>query len=306
MAWGFLIAMYFFLAGTGAGAFLTAVVAERYDKVAFRPLIRAGLILSGILVGLGMPFLIADLGAGRSEPWRLILLITNLGSPMTWGVWVLTPFIPLALVLGWLEVDFLSPPWRIVAWARGLAIRWRTRLLQVGALLAIAIAIYTGVLLGVVRAVPLWNSFILPMVFFVSAMSTGLAACVVLSQVVTAGVAHDAADPDKNHFYVNRIHLALIMSEIVFILCWLLIVASGSVTAAQSVGMLLSGRYSVFFWIGIVLIGILGPMLIYLYEVVLRRPLKPSWVIIGDGSVLLGGLVLRYLVIAAGVPVILT
>jgi polysulfide reductase chain C len=183
MAWGFLIAMYFFLAGTGAGAFLTAVVAERYDKVAFRPLIRAGLILSGILVGLGMPFLIADLGAGRSEPWRLILLITNLGSPMTWGVWVLTPFIPLALVLGWLEVDFLSPPWRIVAWARGLAIRWRTRLLQVGALLAIAIAIYTGVLLGVVRAVPLWNSFILPMVFFVSAMSTGLAACVVLSQV---------------------------------------------------------------------------------------------------------------------------
>ena len=33
---------------------------------------------------------------------------------MTWGVWVLTPFIPLGLVLGWLEVDFFNPPWRIV------------------------------------------------------------------------------------------------------------------------------------------------------------------------------------------------
>lgn len=306
MAWGFLIAMYFFLAGTGAGAFLTAIVAEKYDRVAFRSLIRAGLILSGILVGLGMPFLIADLGAGRTQPWRLILLIINPTSPMTWGVWVLMPFIPLALVLGWLEVDFLSPPWRIVAWARGLALRWRTRLLQVGALLAIAIAIYTGVLLGVVQAVPLWNTFVLPMLFFISALSTGLAACVVLSQVVAVRSVDAGVHPAKSHFYVNRIHLALIITEVVFILCWLVIVASGSVTAARSVGMLLSGQYSVFFWIGIVLIGILGPMLIYTYEVVLRRPLKPAWVLIGDGSVLLGGLVLRYLVIAAAVPVILT
>jgi polysulfide reductase chain C len=306
MAWGFLIAMYFFLAGTGAGAFLTAFVAERFDKVAFRPLIRAGLILSGVLVALGMPFLIADLGAGRTQPWRLVLLITNVTSPMTWGVWVLTPFIPLALVLGWLEVDFLSPPWRIVTWARGLALRWRTRLLQVGALLAIAIAIYTGVLLGVLQAVPLWNSFILPMIFFVSAMSTGLAASVLLSQVLAAPGKNTAAHASKNHFYLNRIHLALIITELVFILSWLFVVASGSMTAAQSVGMLLSGRYSVFFWVGIVLIGIFGPMLVYMYEVVLHRSLKLSWVLIGDGSVLLGGLVLRYLVIAAGLPVILT
>jgi polysulfide reductase chain C len=225
---------------------------------------------------------------------------------MTWGVWVLTPFIPLALVLGWLEVDFLSPPWRIVTWARGLALRWRTRLLQVGALLAIAIAIYTGVLLGVLQAVPLWNSFILPMIFFVSAMSTGLAASVLLSQVLAAPGKNTAAHASKNHFYLNRIHLALIITELVFILSWLFVVASGSMTAAQSVGMLLSGRYSVFFWVGIVLIGIFGPMLVYMYEVVLHRSLKLSWVLIGDGSVLLGGLVLRYLVIAAGLPVILT
>ena len=50
-------------------------------------------------------------------------------------MWVLTPFIPLGLVLGWLEVDFLNPPWRIVKWFRALALRWRTRLMQIGALL---------------------------------------------------------------------------------------------------------------------------------------------------------------------------
>ncbi len=306
MAWGFLIAVYLFLAGTGAGAFLTAIVAEMYNKVAFRPLIRAGLVLSGILVGLGMPFLIADLGAGRTQPWRLILLISNPTSPMTWGVWVLTPFIPLGLVLGWLEVDFLNPPWRIVQWARGLALRWRTRLLQVGTLLAIAIALYTGLLLGVVHGVPLWNTSILPMLFFISALSTGLAACVVLSQVVAVSAEHDGVHLAKSYFYVNQIHSALIITETIFIFCWLFIVANGSVTAAISVNMLLSGQYSVFFWIGIVFFGIVDPMIIYIYEVILGRPLKPYWVLISDGSVLLGGLVLRYLVIAAAVPVILT
>lgn len=306
MAWGFPIAMYLFLAGAGAGAFLTASVAEMYNKVAFRPLIRAGLVLSGILVGLGMPFLIADLGAGRMQPWRLILLFSNPTSPMTWGVWVLTPFIPLGLVLGWLEVDFLNPPWRIVQWSRGLALRWRTRLLQVGALLAIATALYTGLLLGVVHGVPLWNTSILPMLFFVSALSTGLAACVVLSQVVAVSAEHDGVHLAKSYFYVNQIHSALIITETIFIFCWLFIVANGSVTAAQSVNMLLSGQYSVFFWIGIVFFGIVDPMLIYIYEIVLGRPLKPYWVLISDGSVLLGGLVLRYLVIAAAVPVILT
>ncbi len=299
MAWGFPIAMYLFLAGTGAGAFLTAVVAELYNKVTFRPLIRAGLVLSGILVGLGMPFLIADLGAGLTQPWLLIWLIANPTSPMTWGVWILTPFIPLGLILGWLEVDALSPPWRIVQWARQLVLRWRTRLMQIGALMAIAIAIYTGLLLGVVHGVPLWNTSILPMLFFVSALSTGLAACVVLSQFTAVHAEHDGIHLARSYFYVNQIHSALIVTETVFIFCWLFIVANGSVTAAQSVELLLSGKFSLLFWIGIVFFGIVDPLLIYIYEVVLHRPLMPYWVLISDSSVLLGGLVLRYLVIAA-------
>lgn len=306
MAWGFPIAMYLFLAGMGAGAFLTATAAEMYNKIAFRPLIRSGLILSGILVGLGIPFLIADLGAGRTQPWRLIWLFSNPTSPMTWGVWVLSPFIPLGLVLGWLEVNFLNPPWRLVRWFRALALRWRTRLMQIGALLALTISVYTGLLLGVVHGIPLWNTSILPMLFFVSALSTGLAASVVLSQITAVRMEHDGVHLAKSYFYVNQIHSALILIEVIFIFCWLFVVANGSVTAAQSVDILLFGKLSLFFWIGIVFFGVVDPLIIYVYEVVLGKPLKPYWILISDGSVILGGLVLRYLVIAAAVPVILT
>lgn len=306
MAWGFPISMYLFLAGMGAGAYLSAITAQIYNKVAFRPLIRAGMVLSGILVGLGMPFLIADLGVGKTQPWRLIWLWSNPTSPMSWGVWVLTPFIPLALLLGWLEVDFLNPPWRIVRRLRAVALRWQTRLQWIAAILAIAISVYTGLLLGVVHGIPLWNTSILPMLFFVSALSTGLAACVVFSQITAVKMEHDGLHLAQSYFYVNQIHSALIVIEVIFIFCWLFIVANGSVTAAQSVDLLLTGRFSPYFWIGIVFFGVVDPLLIYIYEVVLHRPLKPYWVLISDSSVILGGLVLRYLVIAAAVPVILT
>ncbi len=306
MAWGFPIAMYLFLAGMGAGAFLCAVAAETYNRALFRPLTRAGLILSGILVTLGILFLVADLGAGRTQPWRLLRLFLNPTSPMTWGVWVLSPFVPLALLLGWLEANWLNPPWRVVRWVWARALQFRTRLMQVGTLLALTISIYTGLLLGVVHGVPLWNTSILPMLFFVSALSTGLAACVVLSQLTAVRMEHDGVHLAQSYFYLNQIHSALIIIETIFLFCWLFIVANGSQTAAQSVSMLLSGAPSPFFWIGIVFFGIVDPLLIYIYEVVLGRPLAPHWVLISDSSVILGGLVLRYLVVVAAVPVILT
>lgn len=306
MAWGFPIAMYLFLAGMGAGAFLCAVAAEWYSKLRFHPLTRAGLILSGILVASGILFLVADLGAGKTQPWRLLLLFLNPTSPMTWGVWVLSPFIPLALLLGWLEVDFLNPPWRTVQWVRNLGFRYRTRLIQAGTLLALTISIYTGLLLGVVHGIPLWNTSILPMLFFVSALSTGLAACVVLSQLTAVHKEHDGVHLAQTYFYLNQIHSVLIIIETIFLFCWLFIVANGSLTAAQSVSMLLYGPPSPLFWIGIVFFGIVDPLLIYIYEVVWRRPLAPHWMLISDSSVILGGLVLRYLVVAAAIPVILT
>lgn len=307
MTWGIWIALYLFLAGVGAGTFITAAAAEALRRPESRPLVRGGLLISGPLVALGIPCLLLDLGAGKTNPWRLIwLYLGNVQSPMLWGTWLLTLFIPVALLLGWLEVDFLTPPWRGVTALRGMVRRHRTLLLQVGTLLALGVAIYTGLLLGVVHGFPLWNTSILPMLFFVSALSTGLAAVVVFSEIAAMTAERDGVALARQYFYVNQVHSAMIITETIFIFCWLFIVANGSVTAAQSVAMLISGRYSVLFWIGIVFFGIVDPMLIYIYEVVMGKPLMPYAVLVSDGSVLLGGVILRYLAIAAALPVVLT
>lgn len=323
MTWGLLIAIYLFLAGAGAGAFLCAMGAEIYSRRTFRPLIHSGTLISGPLVALGMPFLIFDLGMGKREPWRIFFLyFGNPGSIMSWGAWIITAFVIVALTLAFLELDFNERwPWldkrrahHPVLYRRltflkelmtpiHLAIEpYRGRLLVAGTILALATTVYTGLLIGILNSVPLWNSAILPVLFMDSALSTGLAAAVIYAVVQPIEERRLLA----HHFFsLNQIHSLMIVVEVLFIFSWLLLAASSSTAASQSIHLLMFGDLALFFWIGIAFFGIMDPMIIYIYEVVLGKPLMAYGMIVSDGSVLVGGFILRYLALAAAVPVVL-
>jgi polysulfide reductase chain C len=328
MVWGTPIAIYLFFAGAGAGAFITAITSHLYGRRSFEPLLKAGIIVSGPLVAIGMPFLIMDLGIGRREPWRIINLYTNPGSVMTWGAWIITLFIPVALLLATFEIQWswshapFSFFYRI--WDRNrkrlvfraivavlslvkaiweFLLRQRQTLLVIGTVLAFSTAIYTGLLLGVVNAVPIWNNSILPMLFFVSALSSGLAAAVVFAVIFPS---EDRKLLEEHFFYLNQVHSVMIVVEMIFVFCWLFVAAHGSDAAGMSVSRLLGGDLAWLFWVGVIFFGIIDPLLIYVYEVVLHRPLMTYGMIISDSSVLLGGFVLRYLALAAAVPIILS
>ena len=174
--------------------------------------------------------------------------------------------------------------------------------MMVGGVFAFCTAIYTGLLLGVVNGVPLWNTAVLPALFFVSALSTGLAAAVVTAVVFPI---EERRLLSEHFFYLNQIHALMIVVELIFIFCWLFITANASTTAAASVGHLMAGDLAWLFWLGVVFFGIVDPLLIYIYEVVLKKPLMSYAMVISDGSVLLGGAVLRYLVLAVAVPITL-
>ncbi len=305
--WEIWIAIYLFMAGAGAGAFVTAAIAEALGVEDFKPLVKGGALISGPLVALSMPNLIIDLGIGKREPWRIpYLFIGNPRSVMFWGAWLLSLFIPVALMYGALEFDLIKlPDWwtdRVLPILR----RFRPTIVRVGTLLSVGVAVYTGLLIGAVRAIPLWNTTILPMLFLVSALSTGMAAAVITSEAFAMTVEADGVALARRYYYVNMVHSLLIVIETVFIFCWLFLVAQRSEAAAQSVHMLLFGQHALLFWIGIIFFGIVDPMIIYIYEVVLHRPLMPFALFVSDGSVLLGGFVLRYLVIMSAVPVLLT
>ena len=162
--WGAIIAWYLFLAGLGGGAFVTsAFLGWRHpEAVSMR---KIGHLVAPIVVIIGLCLLMFDAKAGLMNPLRFALLLTNFGSVMTWGVVFLGGFTVISLVV--VVLDFMKkrvPVWLDIA----------------GVVFGVAVAMYTGALLGVCKTFPLWNNALLPILFLVSAMSTGAASVLLI------------------------------------------------------------------------------------------------------------------------------
>ena len=286
MVWGPMIAWYLFLAGASAGAFLTSTFVEaKYpESVKMRV---AGRIIAPIFVGIGLLMLMLDAEAGLHNPLRFFWLISNPGSVMTLGVYFICVYMPVALAVAVLEILKKRVP------------KWLT---WIGSVAAFAVAAYTGFLLGVVKAYPLWNNAILPILFVVSALSAGLAATSLVGLIV-----------DRERFeqmwLIKKSHVILSAVEMVVLATMLIIVSAGSFEGAASVYSLVAGQYAPAFWGGIVLLGLVAPFLIEGYPVFIAKRVETSTTsmvvsVIGEAGVLVGGFMLRLLVILAALPVL--
>ena len=286
MVWGPMIAWYLFLAGASAGAFLTSAFVEaKYpESVKMRV---AGRIIAPIFLGIGLVMLMLDAEAGLHNPLRFFWLIANPGSVMTLGVYFICVFMPVALVSALLEVLKKRVP------------KWLT---WIGIVFAFAVAAYTGFLLGVVKAFPLWNNAVLPILFVVSALSAGLAATSLVGLLV-----------DRERFeqmwLIKKSHVILSAIEMVVLATMLVIVSAGSVEGAASVYSLVAGQYAPAFWGGIVLLGLVAPFIIEGYPVFITKRVETSMTsmvvsVIGEAGVLVGGFMLRLLVVLSALPVL--
>lgn len=286
MIWGPIIAWYLFLAGAGAGAYLTAAFVEaKYPES--RKMRLAGRIMAPVFLGIGLVLLMVDAEAGLHNPLRFFGLIMNPGSVMTLGVYFICAFMPIACVVALL--DFLK---RTIP-------RW---LVYLGVAAAFAVAAYTGFLLGVVQTFPLWNNAILPILFVVSALSAGLAATSLVGLI---------ADRERfEHMWlIKKGHVILSVVELIVLVTMLVIVATGSSAGATSVNALVSGSYAPAFWMGLVVLGLIVPFCIEGYPVFITKKVETSTTsfvlsVIGEAGVLVGGFLLRLLVILAAVPLV--
>ena len=286
MVWGPLIAWYLFLAGASAGAFLTAAFVEAKYPDSNKMRI-VGRIIAPVFLGLGLPMLMIDAEAGLHNPLRFFWLVSNPGSVMTLGVYFICVYMPVALAAAVLEILKKKVP------------KWLT---WIGIVFAFAVAAYTGFLLGVVKAFPLWNNAVLPILFVVSALSAGLAATSLVGLLV-----------DRERFeqmwLIKKSHVILSAIEMVVLATMLVIVSAGSVEGAASVYSLVAGQYAPAFWGGIVLLGLVAPFIIEGYPVFITKRVETSMTsmvvsVIGEAGVLVGGFMLRLLVVLSALPVL--
>lgn len=304
--WGWFIVIYLFLGGLGAGAYLTSYAAGKGWLGNSPALQRVGYFISGPIVAFGTLLLVFDLGQGLKKPWLLIGLIMNPRSVMTWGVYILAIFIVVALGVAYFALKKKEAPKILVT---------------IGAVLALATCAYTGLLVAVVKAVPFWNSYLMPVLFVVSALSTGLSITVLLAHIIEKDM---KTDEQK----ITKTHLCLVGTEIVLLAILLGLMASGSngAVAATSASMLISGSLAISFWVILVVLGLVGPLLVSVYGLKKLAPAQAlqtdsasavsegaaalegahgvtNLLLLSDATVVLGGFVLRYVVIFAAIPI---
>ncbi len=279
--WGRLIASYLFLAGLGAGAYLTGVVASFLGDD-WTSLAKIGVTLGFPCVLLGTMFLIADLGTPANF-WRAYM------KPGT--SWVARG---TAIISVFMLVSFIHLVMWVLAGGIDSGSAGNQAIGVIGGIFAVGTMIYTGLLLGANRPIAFWSTSLVPVLFLVSALSTGMMAVMF---VATVGGVEDTGAISQ----LARVDIVLLVLEIIVVAMYL----QGTHRVPESrasAQLVLAGSVAPLFWAGVVVCGLLIPLL---FEVLGVYAFSGSGAaaatIVAAVSGLIGGWCLRRVVLAGGV-----
>jgi formate-dependent nitrite reductase membrane component NrfD len=318
--WGWEIPLYLFVGGMVAGMMIFAGWAmlrtARGDDTRSFFSVQTPL-LGFMLLNLGMLALLLDL-AHPLYVWAIYITFQPL-SPMSWGSWVLLAVYAILLVSALVRLPE-SWPWlgervpllkRASDWFTGSPARMRW-LGTINIAFGIAVGIYTGILLNTMVARPLWNTSVLPLLFLVSGLSAAAAAMHLASRVFPGrpaprsliGGAFAAMTqplgpqpPEKRTVdALIRADVTLLVVELVLIALLLMSLATSTLSQIEAVSLLLSGKFGLVFWVGVIAVGILVPVVLQALELSHRIP----HTVIPAVLVLVGGFALRWVLVNAG------
>ena len=282
--WGVPVALDLFLAGLGAGALFLAVAADLFGGRRYEKITRTGAVIAPWPVLLGVVLLVIDLGRPLRF-WELLFrrgpgfLMVNLSSVMSIGVWLLSVFVMLSLV--YVALVFF-----------GWAFTWGKKVRQgvgiIGLVISLLVAVYTGVLLAA-TANPLWNTVLLPAVFSVSALATGIAAVILVLSFTHIYGARTRVGPSISE--LEKINSRVISLELLIVALFVLV----GITS-PSMRMILGSAYGLLWWVGIIGLGLVVPLVFG----VRGKVRKPQTSVVVAALVLLGSFFLRYVILLGG------
>jgi formate-dependent nitrite reductase membrane component NrfD len=286
--WG--IAIYLYLAGMGAGSFIIGIMIIWFANHLLPQktwglwnysinLTKAAILWGPLFVAVGAPFLVLDLGK------KMKFYTACLNPKTSWlarGFLILSTFIVVGLIIFGISARLGSV--RTTVWFV---------LEVIGVILAFATAIYTGILLQSVKYVPIWNTPLLPLLFLASALSTGSMG--IILSLLGFELIPSNHGLLKTLTYTEQI---LILIEAFVLALYLYSRHRQKDQGETSVRLLLSGQLKFLFWVGIVFIGFIFPILL---EFLYTHSGQPS-ILIATGLFLLsGGFFLRLGVLASGI-----
>jgi len=302
--WTWWFAVYLYTGGLGAATLAVTFLTDMYLKP-HRNLVLWGAGAGVVLLSLGSMLLFWHL-LDHLAAIHVLNPLAMLNQPTAWIAWG-TQFILWMMVWGViyalpyaretpllqrmplvgkvLEMDF-------VVKLSGLIERYRKFIGWLAVVNGVGVAVYTGLVLQSFPAVALWANPGVPLLFTVSAFSTGMAFLLLIMYTVIK----DSADEHIRVLY-ERIDLVLISAELVIIFSFFFYLQRGSESAIRSWELL----FNDFGW----LIGFIGFGLVVPFFLELKGVVK-GWtshvpIIAASVFVLTGGYLLRHYFMYAGV-----
>jgi formate-dependent nitrite reductase membrane component NrfD len=289
--WGWQVVADLFLAGTGAGSLVFAILMDWLGFVGedIRPFIMWG----PLFVAAGAMFLVLKLGV------KIRFLNTILNPMSSWlsrgfyilsgcivsgGLLLVASLIPVLGIDTWLGITMTDFSWII------------TTLNIICFVFAIGSALYTGILILSVKYVPLWYTLLLPTLFTVSALASG-SMLVIMSAQVFDIFFNDAADTAAMITILVYANLVLVFLEAFALYGYLRSRYAVSEFGRYSVQLMTQGKLKLMFRGGVILCGFILPVMLIIAYLVLQN----IYLLLGAGALmLLGRFFLRWVIIYSG------
>jgi len=311
VTWTALIWIYLWLAGMAGGAFLAAKAAGRFSGSKDDSLLRLATYLALPLAVIGVLLLIFELG----NPIRFWHLFTqfDFNSPMSMGTWILIAWALIAVVMivsWWLQGKVSQEAAASLAGLRKL-------LSRINVVFSAALITYTGVLLAV-SSQSLWaGTILLPALFVVSAVSTGVAvlilAALALNSIADGSMAElklaltqifgstELKTPKEMIVRLAEADAVIIVLEIIAMVGYVIWLAT-STGGSDALGVLTTGSMAAPFWVGVVLLALLIP---FGLDLTIRGKTSETkgvmmTIVTSSLCVIVGGLILRWVITSGG------
>lgn len=276
-----LIAVYFYMTGLSAGSFILSTLAYGFGMKQFKPIGKVGVVMATLLLALAPLSLIADLG----QPLRFwyLFIYLNMTSPVTIGTFLLTLYPINCLIYGY------------------FMFRGNARLTKLFGLIGIPLAIsvhgYTGFILALGKARALWNTAVMPALFLVSAMVSGIALMILVVIIKDRFFSEQKRVNEETVSALGNLLLGAILVDLFLVLSDVLVLLTSDAEAKEGAMLILKGSFSPYFLGVEILLGSLIPLVLLIFPWTRRRiPV----VTLASVLVMAGIMAMRYVMVTGG------
>ncbi len=167
-----------------------------------------------------------------------------------------------------------------------------TAIVVIADIFAFLTVIYGGFAMNYVNGIPLWNTALLPVLYIVSGMWGGAE--------LTLGIVLAGSDIQAGAALEEWLRV-LLLGFVLLIPVFLVSVRYTSLTGRASVRYMVLGRWAPLFWVLVVILGMVVPLIAVITSFLLGLEATPeAWLYAAILSGLLGDLATRYLVLRCG------